>query len=90
MNPRFAAVLMAVCVIILGFATATQVHLFKHIEKRGPAPERVMAILPGDLNATAGRIEAIFNRWSEFERPGRSESFPNKFSQDSLWSRFFL
>ena len=89
MNRR-VALLMTVSVITLGFAIATQTHRFKHIEKRGPAPERVVADLPDDLNATARRIEAVFNRWSEFERPGRSGGFLNKFPQESQWSHFFL
>ena len=91
MNRRIAVPVFALLVAILGiFIAAPSFRLWKHIEKHGPAPERVMAILPGDLNATALRVEAIFNRWSEFERPGRSGSFPNKFPQDSRWSRFFL
>ncbi len=90
MNWRLAAFLIAVALAILGIAIATQAHRFKHIEKRGPAPERVSAILPGELDATAGRIEAVFNRWSEFERPGRAGAYLNKFSRDSQWSHFFL
>ena len=90
MNWRLAAFLIAVALTILGIAIATQAHRFKHIEKRGPAPERVSAILPGELDATAGRIEAVFNRWSEFERPGRTGTYPNKFPRDSQWSHFFL
>ena len=87
---RRVALLMTMSVVILGFAIATQTHRFKRIEKRGPAPERVTAILPGDLIATAGRVEAVFNRWSEFERPRQSGSFPNKFARESPWSHFFL
>ena len=90
MNRRVNALLILVSVTILGYAIATQVHRFKHIEKRGPAPGRVTAILPGDLDATAGRIEAVFNRWSEFERPGRTGAYPNKFPRESQWSHFFL
>jgi hypothetical protein len=75
---------------ILGFVLAMQAHRFKHIEKRGPAPERVTAMLPGGLDATAGRIETIFNRWPEFERSGRMVTYSNKFARDSQWSHFFL
>lgn len=87
---RRVALLITMSVVILGFAIATQTHRFRHIEKRGPAPERVTAILPGDLNATAGRVETVFNRWSEFERPRQSGSFSNKFARESPWSQFFL
>jgi hypothetical protein len=82
--------LILVSVTILGFAIATQTYRFKHIEKRGPAPGRVATILPGDLDATAGRIETVFNRWPEFERPGRTGAYPNKFPRESQWSHFFL
>lgn len=90
MNRRLNLLLIVVSVTILGFAIATQAYRFKHIEKHGPAPERVTAILPGDLDAIAGRIETVFNRWPEFERPVRTGTYPNKFSRDTQWSHFFL
>lgn len=91
MNRRIAAPVFALFVVILGFfITAPTFRWFKHIEKRGPALERVAAILPGNLDAAAGRIETVFNRWPEFERPGRTGAYPNKFPRDSQWSHFFL
>jgi hypothetical protein len=91
MNRRIAVPVFVLLAVISGcFVAAPALRLLKHIEKRGPAPERVSAILPGDLDATAGRIETVFNRWSEFERPGRTGAYPNKFSRASQWSHFFL
>ena len=90
MNRRVAALVIVLFGTILGFVIATQAYRFKHIEKRGPAPERVTAILPGDPDTTAARIASVFNLWSEFERPGRKGSFPNKYPRDSQWSHFFL
>jgi hypothetical protein len=90
MSRRLNALLIVVTATFLGFVIATQAYRFKHIERRGPAPERVAAILSGGLDATAGRIETVFNRWSEFERPGRTGTYLNKFPRDSQWSHFFL
>ena len=90
MNRRITVLAIVFTGAILGFVVATQAHRFKHIEKRGPAPERVAAILLGGLDATAGRIETVFNRWSEFERPGRTGTYLNKFPRDAKWSHFFL
>ncbi len=90
MNRRISAVLVVLSTAFLALLIATQVHRLKHIEKRGPAPERVSAILPGDLDATAKRIETVFNRWTDFERPSRTGTYPNKFERDSPWSHFFL
>jgi hypothetical protein len=63
---------------------------FKKIEKRGPAPAGVAAILPDDVNATAALISTVFNDWSDFDRPDRIGRYQNKFAYDSPWSRFFL
>jgi hypothetical protein len=90
MNRRSTAVGTVLLAACLGLVLATQVRWFKHIEKHGPAPERVTAILPGDPDSTAVRIETVFNRWSEFERPGRAGAYANKFARDSRWSHFFL
>lgn len=90
MNRRPATLLISASVVILGFTIATQAYRFKRIEKRGPAPERVTAILPVDLEATAGQIETAFNRWSDFERLGGTGTYPNKFPRNSPWSHFFL
>ena len=90
MNRRITALWILLAATILGFVLAMQAHRFKHIEKRGPAPGRVNAILPGDLDATAGRIESVFNRWPEFEQASRTGTFLNEFPRDSQWSHFFL
>ena len=91
MTRRITAPALVLLAVILGlFVAAPALRLLKHIEKRGPAAQRVTAILPGDLEATAGRIETVFNRWSEFEQPGRTGTYPNKFSRDSQWGHFFL
>jgi len=90
MNRRIRRAIVVLSAACLGLVLATQVHRLKHIEKRGPSAERVTAILPGGVDATAARIASTFNVWSEFERPGRAGSFPNKFPRESQWSHFFL
>jgi len=90
MNRRISAAIVVLSAGCSGLVIATQVHRLKHIEKRGPSAERVTAILPGGLDATVARIASTFNAWSEFERPGRAGSFPNKFPRESQWSHFFL
>ena len=91
MSRRLAAAMIALFVVVLSLLIAVGASRgFKHIEKRGPVPGRVAEILPGGLDATAGRIASVFNLWSEFERPDRTGSFPNNFPRDSQWSHFFL
>ena len=62
----------------------------KKIEKRGPAPEDVAAILPGDVNAVAASISGLFNNWSDFIAADRHGSYQNKFPYGSQWSHFYL
>jgi len=90
MNRRISTAIVVLSAAFLGLVIATQVHRLKHIEKRGPSAERVTAILPGGVDATAARIASTFNVWSEFERPGRAGSFANKSARESQWSHFFL
>jgi hypothetical protein len=63
---------------------------FKKIEKRGPAPQSVATVLPGDLDAVATSIGDTFNNWREFIGPNRIGSYQNRFPPDSPWSHFFL
>jgi hypothetical protein len=63
---------------------------FKKIEKRGPPPERVMAVLPGDVNAAIAAIGNTFNNLPDFDRPDRTGDFQNKFPNGSQWSHFIL
>ena len=57
MTRRITAPALVLLAVILGlFVAAPALRLLKHIEKRGPAAQRVTAILPGDLEATAGRL----------------------------------
>jgi len=90
MNRRITTVVIGLSAMFLGLVIATQSYRFKQIEKRGPAPERVTSVLPGDVDATAGRIASLFNLWSDFERPGRIGNYSNKYPRDSQWSNFFL
>jgi hypothetical protein len=63
---------------------------FKKIEKRGPAPTSVAAIVPGDVNTVAALIGTTFNDWLDFDRPKRTGTYKNKFPYGSQWSHFFL
>ena len=62
----------------------------RKIEKRGPPPETVAAIFPGDVDAVAAAIGNTFNKWSDFDSPDRIGVYHNKFPYGSHWSRFFL
>ena len=63
---------------------------FKRIEKRGPAPESVAAMLPGDVNATEEAIGVAFNDWADYIAPNRTGRFRNKYPDGSTWSHLFL
>lgn len=63
---------------------------FKKIERRGPAPESVGAVLPGDEDAAIAAVGATFNDWAAFIEPNRTRSFVNKFSPSNRWSHLFL
>ena len=82
---------VAVCVLmLLGLVLFAEYPRFKRIEKRGPAPESVAAILPGDMNAAGAAIGAALNDWSDYVAPNRTEKFVNKFPDASKWSHLFL
>ncbi len=91
MNRNRAIVLSAVAVlfIVAIFVVAIYPKL-KKIEKRGPPPEAVSAIVPEDVNAAAAAIGDTFNKWSDFDRPDRMGTYVNKFPYGSHWSHFFL
>jgi hypothetical protein len=91
MQRRHLIVISALFAALLSsFVMVLACHRFKKIEKRGPAPESVAAILPGDVNAVAILIGAVFNDWSDFDRPDRTGTYHNKFSNGSQWNHFFL
>jgi hypothetical protein len=91
MQRRYLIGISALFTVLLGSILMVLAYpRFKKIEKRGPAPEGVAAILPGDANAVAVLIGAVFNDWSDFDRPNRIGTYHNKFPNGSQWSRFFL
>jgi hypothetical protein len=91
MKHRKIIIILAVCAVLLSSLTAVWIYpKFKKIEKRGPAPSSVAAVVPGDVNATAASIGAAFNDWLDFDRPDRIGKYENKFPYGSQWSRFFL
>lgn len=91
MNRRDVIVISALCTALLGSLVVIGVYpRFKKFEKRGPAPEPVMAVLPGDVNAAIAVIGNTFNNWLDFDRPDRIGNFQNKFPNSSQWSHFFL
>lgn len=91
MNRRHLVVIATLLLVLFGAIIVVRVYpRFKKIEKRGPAPESIAAVLPGDVNATAALIGMTFNNWSDFDQPSRFGSYQNKFPRDSQWSRFFL
>lgn len=91
MNRRYKIIISVLCAALLSSLIAVWIYpRFKKIEKRGPAPESVAAIVPGDVNAIANLIEMEFNNWLDFDRPDRVGNYKNKFPYGSQWSRFFL
>jgi hypothetical protein len=91
MNRKRAIVLAAVAIALLtAIAIVAAYPKFKKIEKRGPPPESVTAIVPHDVNATAALIGDSLNKWSDFDRPDRIGAYHNKFPYGSHWSNFFL
>jgi hypothetical protein len=91
MNRKNVIVVSALCTVLLGsLALVATYPRVKKIEKRGPAPESVAAILPGDMSAATAAIDQTFNNWRDFDRPDRIGIYQNKFPKDSPWSHFFL
>jgi hypothetical protein len=91
MSPRHKIIISTLCAAFLCSLLTVWVYpRFKKIEKRGPAPESVAAIVPGDVNAMAASIEMAFNNWLDFDRPDVIGNYKNKFPYGSQWSRFFL
>jgi hypothetical protein len=91
MNRKRAIVLSTIAALfIVAIASIAGYPKFKNVEKRGPSPEAVTAIVPEDASATAVTIGNTFNKWSDFDRPDRIGSYQNKFLPGSQWSHFFL
>jgi hypothetical protein len=88
---RASIIVLALFALLLGsLVVLAEYRRFKEIEKRGPAPESVAAILPGDMDATLAAVGATFNDWGDFAAPNRTGRYANKFPDGSRWSRFFL
>ena len=91
MNRKRAIGLSAIAALfIAAVAVLAAYPKFKKIEKRGPPPETVAAIFPGDVDAVAATVGDTFNKWSDLDRPDRIGVYHNKFPYGSHWSRFFL
>jgi len=79
------------CAALLGALALLAIYpRLKKIEKRGPAPESVAAIVPNDVSTATAAIDQTFNNWRDFDRADRIGNYQNKFPKDSLWSHFFL
>jgi hypothetical protein len=87
---RKRIVLSLFVLLLVSLVALAEYPRFKRVEKRGPAPESVAAILPGDLNAAVAAAGGAFNDWLDFSAPNRSGGFANKFPYGSKWSHFFL
>jgi hypothetical protein len=91
MNRKYAIAFSTVALLfIVAIVVVAAYPKFKKIEKRGPPPESVAAIVPEDVNAAAAAIGNTFNKWSDFDRPDRMGTYLNKFPYGSHWSHFFL
>jgi hypothetical protein len=77
-------------VLLCSLAVVGVYPRLKKIEKRGPIPESVQAVLPNDVNTTAAAIGKTFNNWLDFDRPDRTGNYQNKFPYGSQWSHLFL
>jgi hypothetical protein len=91
MNRKRVIILSVLFAALLGsFAVVGVYPRFKKIEKRGPIPGSVQAVLPNDVNTTASAIRKTFNNWLAFDRPDRIGNYQSKFPDGSQWSHFFL
>ena len=91
MNRKRAVGLSAIAALLLAAITVVAGYpKLKKIEKRGPPPETVAAILPEDVATMAAAIGDTFNKWSDFDVPNRIGAYHNKFPYGSHWSKFFL
>jgi len=88
---RKQTILSLLVALLLGsLVVIAEYHRFKRIEKRGPAPETVAAILPGDMNAAEAAIDAAFNDWAEYLAPNRDGRHRNKYPEGNTWNHLFL
>jgi hypothetical protein len=76
--------------LVASFILLAEYPRFKRIEKRGPVPETVSAILPGDIDTAVTAVNAVFNKWVDLNAPSRTGGSSNKFPYGSKWSRFYL
>jgi hypothetical protein len=91
MNRKLVIILSVLFAAVLGSLAVVGVcPRFKKIEKRGPIPESVQAVLPNDVSTTASAIRKTFNNWLAFDRPDRIGSYQSKFPDGIQWSHFFL
>jgi hypothetical protein len=91
MSRRYAIIVSTPLALLLcSLVVVGEYPRFKKIQKRGPAPESVAVILPGDLSAAAAAIGNTFNDGVDFDRPDRISRRQSKFPHGSQWSRFFL
>ena len=91
MNRRLKPILPTLGVAILGsLLVCVACVKFKKIEKRGPSPESVAGILPGEVSAVAAAISRYFNNWSDFNAADRRGNYQNKFPNNNQWSHFYL
>lgn len=88
---RTRTALAAFALAMLGSLLVLSVYpRFKRTEKRGPTPESVATILPGDVDAAAADVGAVFNDWVDFLASNRNSPYRNKFPDGSKWSHLFL
>jgi hypothetical protein len=88
MNRKYAIAFSIVALLfIVAVVVVAAYPKFKKIEKRGPPPETVAAIVPQDVNAAAAAIGNTFNKWSDFDRPDRIGTYLNKFPYGSHWTQ---
>jgi hypothetical protein len=91
MNRKLVIILSVLFAAVLGSLAVVGVcPRFKKIEKRGPIPESVQAVLPNDVSTTASAIRKTFNNWLAFDRPDQIGSYQSKFPDGIQWSHFFL
>ena len=90
-NRRYAVVVSLLLASVLALLLIVRAYpKFKKIEKRGPAPETVVEILPDGVNTVAALVRAVFNNWSDFDKPNGIGNFQSKFPYDSRWGHLYL
>lgn len=91
MMKRLTGASAVVLVLLAGLLVAVAAYpRFKKIEKRGPPPVAVFAVVPGDADGVGASIAAIFNDWSDFIATNHRGAYQNKFPAGSQWSHFYI